>query len=177
MSISVKEIAWLAGLLEGEASFGLTNNKRSPAIWIGMTDVDIIERVRNLIDSSKSVNVKEDNRKEGYKTVYRLTLNGSRAISWMMTIYPLMSVRRKAKIREVLSTWKIVNLEVKYDTKSFKDKTHSPLARTFIGLTRRLHGLGFSDLDIEIAKIFKTRGFTDKQIFEKLGELEKIVIQ
>ncbi len=37
MKISIKDIAWVAGILEGEGSFGLTNNGKSPSIWLGMT--------------------------------------------------------------------------------------------------------------------------------------------
>ena len=48
------EIAWLAGLLEGEGSFGLTGyaakkSKVFPTISLAMTDLDIIERAGALI--------------------------------------------------------------------------------------------------------------------------------
>lgn len=96
----------MAGILEGEGSFGLSNNKTSPCIWFGMTDLDVVRRVRNLINPAKSVSIATDSRRMGYKQNYRLTVNGHHAVGWMMTIYPLMGERRKAKIREVLAVWK-----------------------------------------------------------------------
>lgn len=161
---SIKDIAWLAGILEGEASFGLTNNKKNPCIWIGMSDSDVIEKVKNLIDPSKSIHVHEDKRKEGYKSIFKLTFNGTRAVSWMMTIYPLMSIRRKAKIREVLHTW--INHE------AVTSQIRGPMARAQQGLVFRLRRNGYSESEVEIAKVLISAGFTDQQIFEKLGHLK-----
>jgi len=162
--IAIRDIAWVAGILEGEGSFGLTNNKRTPCIWLSMTDADIVERIRVLIDPSKTIHIHEDQRKESYKPIYRLTLNGTRAIQWMMTIYSLMSIRRKAKIGEVLNIWKLVTLdESQLRTSNQKQRQ---------GLAFRLRRKGYSDNQIEIAKVFKARGLSDDQILVKLEELK-----
>ena len=108
MAITIKDIAWLAGILEGEGHFGSTNSGNSPGIWVGMTDLDIIEKIRSIIDPSRSISISKDRRKETYKDMYRLNFSGQRAIGWMMTIYPLMSVRRKESIRK--STRKLKNM-------------------------------------------------------------------
>jgi hypothetical protein len=47
-----------------------------------------------------------DHQKENRKIQYRITLNGKKAIQWMLTLYTLMGQRRKAKIEEVLLKWK-----------------------------------------------------------------------
>jgi hypothetical protein len=104
------DIAWLAGILEGEGSFGLTNNGRSPCIWLGMTDKDTVIKVRDIIDKNLSIGITKDNRKESYKDYWRFTVNGSLAMGWMMTIYSYMSIRRKAKIKEIINIWKEVKL-------------------------------------------------------------------
>ena len=62
LALSEIEIAWLAGLLEGEGNFGLDarSAKRykvstappSPFLRISMTDQDIIERVSKLVNKS-----------------------------------------------------------------------------------------------------------------------------
>lgn len=78
MSKSIKEIAWVAGILEGEASFGLTNSNKTPAIWLKMTDSDIMERVRLLVDPSRLISIHEDKRKESYKPIYILLLSMAR---------------------------------------------------------------------------------------------------
>lgn len=106
MSISVKDIAWVAGILEGEASFTTSGRYNYPGISLEMTDLDIVERVRTIVDPLGIVGVYERNREGFTKPSYRLSLNGTRAIQWMMTIYPLMSLRRKTKIRELLHYWK-----------------------------------------------------------------------
>lgn len=108
MSISVKEIAWVAGILEGEGTFCLNNE--SVRFALAMTDLDIVEKVRNIVDKTKIISShSEQNSKDGYerKTRYTFTVIGDHAISWMMTIYPLMGLRRKTKIRELLQYWKV----------------------------------------------------------------------
>jgi len=103
--IEIKDIAWLAGLTEGEGCFawqGCTAN-----ITINMTDRDVVERASVLFKSNllgpyhpKQPHVKKS------KDIWRTTACGQRAIGWMMTLYPLMGERRKFKIEEVLHTWK-----------------------------------------------------------------------
>lgn len=62
LSLSEIEIAWLAGLLEGEGNFGLdarsakrykvSTARPSPFLRIAMTDQDIIERVSKLFEKT-----------------------------------------------------------------------------------------------------------------------------
>ena len=40
------------------------------------------------------------------KQTWQVLLFGSKAASWMMTLYPLMGIRRKEKIAELLTYWK-----------------------------------------------------------------------
>jgi len=102
--ITLRQIDWVAGILDGEGSFLITKRNNYPKIWLGMTDLDIVQRVRNIMNSStKIINRK---RIPKNKEVYEFHLSGSLAIQWMMTLYPLMSNRRREKIREILSTWK-----------------------------------------------------------------------
>ena len=100
MSLSVRDIAWLAGLLEGEGSF--RKQVKTINIMVGMTDEDVIARASVMV-GYKYLNVAP--KKEGYKPQYHLTFSGRRAASWMMTVYPLMGARRKAKIMECLRHW------------------------------------------------------------------------
>jgi hypothetical protein len=138
----------VAGILEGEGSFGLTNNGRSPAMWLGMSDSDVIERVRAIVDRSMSIKISHDKRKEGYKDSFRIFLNGDRAIGWMMTIYPLMSIRRKSKIRECLEAWK----SVKLDNSQIR----------IMGPRRRL------------IESYVKLGYTYDEAYKKLGEIENV---
>jgi hypothetical protein len=164
MSVSVVEISWLAGLLEGEGCFGFTNSGRTPSIWLSMTDIDVVEKVRNLVDPSRSINITDDKRKENYKTMYRLTLNGTRAIQWLMTIYSLMGVRRKAKIRELLDVWKSIE--------PVRSQVRDQKSRARQSLTFRLKRKNYGETAILMAQIFQAAGFSYEQILSKLKELE-----
>ena len=48
--LTLKEIAWLAGLLEGEGSFGAyVKGSQSPCIQFSMCDKDVLERAANML--------------------------------------------------------------------------------------------------------------------------------
>ena len=83
------EIACLAGLLEAEGAFiARTPSKpRTPILILGMTDRDVIERVAGLLGVTITT-VRPG--KDGWKSVYRVHLNGGRAMSFMQLIRPLM---------------------------------------------------------------------------------------
>ncbi len=101
--ISTKDIAWLAGLLEGEGCFRIRDGRTTPLILLGMTDSDVVDRAAALL-GSHDLHVYES--PVGHKTQFRLRVGGRKAAAWMMTIYPLMGERRQAKIRETLATWR-----------------------------------------------------------------------
>lgn len=115
--ISVKEIAWLAGLLEGEGCFHLESHVKvskqkyksgvrisvTPLIRLSSTDKDVIVRAKYILGANTiSTQIKKPN-----KDYHTISIFGPKAISWMMTIYPLMCSRRKFKIKSIISSWKI----------------------------------------------------------------------
>lgn len=158
----VVDIYYVAGILEGEACFGLTNNGKCPCIWLAMTDSDVIYKVRDLIDRSETITVTIDSRKSTYKDQYRLTLNGQRAAEWMMTIYPLMSIRRKAKIKECLLAWRNSVTESKY--------VNDAKAKAKSKLTRWLNKSGYSEEAINFAKRMKNFNFSNEEIMQSLEQ-------
>ena len=97
------DIAWLAGILEGEGCFQFTKSN-SPVIILKMNDEDIVNKVSKLFNKSYY----EDNNpvRGGYNKIYRTQINGTKAIEWMFTIYSLLGNRRKEKIREIIEQWK-----------------------------------------------------------------------
>lgn len=99
-----REIAWLAGLLEGEGCFSLT--KGSVTVQVTMTDRDIVERSAWLVGAPSVGTHATSHTKRGHQVCYRWTLCGSSAAAWMMTIYPFMGERRRATIRARLARWK-----------------------------------------------------------------------
>jgi hypothetical protein len=99
---SVRDIAWLAGLLEGEGCFSKRGN--CITIQLYMADRDVVERAARLL-GALSVGVR-DYTNSKWKTCYYCTVSGPPAAAWMMTLYGLMGTRRQARIRELLVIFK-----------------------------------------------------------------------
>lgn len=93
--IKIKDIAWLAGILEGEGWFGL-HRKKHPSISVLMTDKDIIVRASNLMKSNIYT----------VKNAWVTQLSGAHAIQWMMTLYPFFGERRREAVRMVIKNWR-----------------------------------------------------------------------
>jgi len=98
--IRKEDIYWVAGILEGEGCFNYYN---APRIFLKMTDYDVVDRVSQIMKARTTIK-KQD--KNGWKTCYILAINSHVAVGWMMTLYSLMSARRKEQIRDVLSSWR-----------------------------------------------------------------------
>ena len=97
------DIYWLAGLLEGEGCFYARESNPRPRIILGMTDLDTVSRAKSILGKSGLSPVP----RAGNKTMYYLTVCGKPAIGWMMTLYSLMGSRRRSKIRDIISRWRV----------------------------------------------------------------------
>lgn len=102
--IETKQIYWIAAFLDGEGYFGFT---AGPVITVCSTDLDTIQRYDSIVKSSGSI-LKVDKRSGSHRDQYKLSMYGNRAVSWMMTIFSLMSKRRQDKIKEIINNWKIM---------------------------------------------------------------------
>lgn len=103
------EIYWLAGILDGEGSFTIDfrneRSKKYPSIRVnvGMTDEDTIFKLQEItgvgyISSSFLPSGKE---------IYQWQIAKQQDVAALiMTIYPLMSKRRKQRIEELLFIWR-----------------------------------------------------------------------
>ena len=95
---TLTEIAWVAGLLEGEGSF-LATKYGSPFVTIQMNDKDVLVRLRDILGVAKLYGPYRHRRGTSFDTPhYRVTAYSASAIAWMLTIWPFMGVRRRAKI-------------------------------------------------------------------------------
>ena len=117
LNLSETEIAWIAGILEGEGYFGIDNRSKdryevsksppAPFIKISMVDEDIIQRLSKLLDKSyfspSRKTVKD-------KQVYTLHIGEKEKVLFILQkILPYMGVRRGERITECIShlqTWK-----------------------------------------------------------------------
>jgi hypothetical protein len=94
-------LAWLAGLLEGEGTFGHgpPSAPNRPLIRLQMTDEDIVARVASLLgvsyhQSQEATSVR--------RAAYATHLRGRRAIELMQELRPWMGRRRGQRIDEIL---------------------------------------------------------------------------
>lgn len=121
MSISTLDIAWLAGLVEGEGCFRLQH--RSINIMVGMTDEDVIAKAAKLL-GRHYLNVPP--REERCKPQFHITFSGRHAAAWMMTLYPFMGQRRRERIRKCIAHW-MSRPNSKYMENTVCGHTHLPL--------------------------------------------------
>lgn len=102
------DLHWAAGIIEGEGSFGfypIGGKAFSPRLQVGMSDLDVMERLRLILGIRAMIHRRKANQR-ARKAHYCMALSGKRAIGWMLTLYPLMGERRKAKIRDIIFRWR-----------------------------------------------------------------------
>lgn len=102
------DLAWLAGLLEGEGCFtsGVDSAVKTTLVikvHLAMTDLDVVERAAKFMEGATVIECAP--RKLQTKTVYRVTRRGYSAARIMRWILPFMGARRSAKIQECLAVW------------------------------------------------------------------------
>jgi hypothetical protein len=111
MPLTPNEIHWVAGLLEGEGAFMLTSPKDrtpKPKICVGSTDPDVLVRLQEVTGLGTIYGpYRVQNRFPNGKPIQYWTVSKQAdAAALMMTLYPLMGERRKARIEEVLAGWR-----------------------------------------------------------------------
>lgn len=101
-NVTPATLHWLAGLLEGEGSFlkGSPSCPRTPGVTVQMTDRDVIERVAKLFGVTYLTQ-----QRGKWKTAYRTTLRGARAVKLMKRLRPLMGERRKGQIDRAVACY------------------------------------------------------------------------
>ena len=105
--VSIDDIRWLAGWLEGEGSFTARATTHLPVICASGTDRDVMERAGRLLGATIRGPIKYKD-KPHYKPCWRLALHGSNAAGWMMSLYSLMGMRRKEQIGIALKAWRVL---------------------------------------------------------------------
>ena len=108
-----QDIAWVAGLLEGEGCFSNRANQKNGTnnqirIALEMTDEDVIRRAAKILHGNvMGPYVRKSTHGSGFdKPMYRADWAGSRAAGIMMTVYSFMGNRRQERIKEILNLWK-----------------------------------------------------------------------
>lgn len=110
MTIPMHEIGWIAGFLEGEGHFNLGGSKsKTPYVEATQVDVGPIDRLHNRFGGK----IWQEQRGGTYgrskgnrQPCWRWQCVGSKSIQIMMTIYPLVSTKRRLEIERVIIIWK-----------------------------------------------------------------------
>lgn len=97
--------AWLAGLLEGEGSFGVDAGR--PVVEVKMTDRDVIARAAHAFGdvSVYAVPQTAEDIAAGYKQAWRARVRGGTAIAVMLRVLPHMGERRSARIAGIVANY------------------------------------------------------------------------
>jgi hypothetical protein len=95
--VNERDLVWLAGLCEGEATFDLHRGKY-PRIRVAMTDRDVVGRAALLFDSTIRMTL----RPAPNKATFHAEISGEKAAAVMRLLLPHMGARRSAKIGEIL---------------------------------------------------------------------------
>ena len=118
--ISTRDLEWAAGFLEGEGSFihvaRKTQRSEHPTWTTGVFYVQApqverepLERLKRLFGGGIWLKTTKKARLDhpDWKTVYYWQTTGARARGIAMTLYSLMSTKRKSQIKKMLSnTWR-----------------------------------------------------------------------
>jgi len=96
MKVDLSDLVWLAGLIEGDGHFSLTEGR--PIVGISMKDEDVIDRLAKMWETSYS---KETPRKKGWSPVFKCSISGKKALVWMRTMLPYLGARRSEKVKRI----------------------------------------------------------------------------
>lgn len=102
--MSLAELHWLAGWLEGEGSFMSPppSDPRRPRIAGTTCDRDVADEVARLLRVRPSHECSERIRARGWSPSWRVLSRGSHAIATMAALKPIMGSRRKQQIASAL---------------------------------------------------------------------------
>ena len=101
------EIAWLAGLIEGEGCFLRKKRQRGvtfqPIVQIRMSDKDVIDRAAALMGGNvKPMRPSDKTTYPHKKQMWEVRVYDTKARTVMEAVYDLMGARRQAKIEDIL---------------------------------------------------------------------------
>lgn len=95
------DIAWAAGVIEGEGTFGISN-EHVLSVTVRMTDKDVVERLHSILGGRFYGPYKEVSRN---KPIYTWALRRrEELIPVLREILPFMGDRRTARIMELLDS-------------------------------------------------------------------------
>lgn len=112
--MTIREIAWAAGIIEGEGTIIAAVTKASDGykirqfrLAVEMTDLDVLLKLRDILGPRCTLRERTPpSANPKHRRRYILCLTGNELAGWLMTIYALMGQRRRDRIRTALLLWK-----------------------------------------------------------------------
>lgn len=95
------EIAWAAGLIEGEGCF--TKHSGHPYLLVDMTDKDVILKLQTVFPTGTVRGPYTHKSKPQHKPRWRFDAFGTKAVPIMKVLRPYMGERRGIKMDELLA--------------------------------------------------------------------------
>ena len=93
------QVAWMAGVIEGEGTFGYRD--RRPRISVEMTDRDVLDRLHNWTGIGHIYSRK---REENWKEIHAWVVTRRGDVAALASVIePWLMARRGARLREVIS--------------------------------------------------------------------------
>jgi hypothetical protein len=100
--ISVRDLSWAAGFLDGDGSF--VSNYTSPTVSAVQGDPELLLRLQSLFGGRIGQRGRKVQPKH-YQAAFTWVLGGAPAAGVMMTLYPLLSQHRRWQIVFALRKW------------------------------------------------------------------------
>lgn len=104
-SLEPKDLAWAAGFLEGEGSFGHSYNGKLN-IEASQKEREPLDRLLRFFGGSLSLGKPRGFAKANQVGLWKWMVTGPRALALGLTIWPLLSTRRKHQIAAVASEFR-----------------------------------------------------------------------
>jgi hypothetical protein len=93
-------IAWAAGLFEGEGSISIDKRNDVPALHMSMTDKDVVERFAEIVGVGSITHRPYE---PPLKEQWAWQASGTNAVNVLNELLPWLGARRRARAEEVLA--------------------------------------------------------------------------
>lgn len=100
--VTTAQIAWAAGFIEGEGSFGCWGK----TVYIAASQVQLEPLLRLQSYFGGKIRRYEQTTNPKHSPFYRWTINHAEARGVMFTLYTLMSPKRKFQMNKALDVWR-----------------------------------------------------------------------
>lgn len=98
------DIAWAAGLIEGEGCFTL-HSKYHPYFLLDMCDLDVLQKFQSIFPEASLRGPYYHKDRPTQKARWRVDAFGPKCITIMTSVLPYMGLRRREKINELLTAF------------------------------------------------------------------------